>query len=516
MHRKKLEEIRRLWSRRRALQGIGALGLGASACKDDGGNGDGTTSGDGSSGDASTGGSSSGAGSSSGGSEAGSSGGDSSGDTGPVASDCEAPSDLGADALLAPVEHIVVLMMENRSFDHMFGSLALAEGRAIEGLSGREVNPDAMGNDVGVHALQDTVVEFDPPHGWDASHAQWNQGANDGFVTEYTADGAPVPDEVMGYLTRALAPVSYTLADNYALCERWFASVMGPTWPNRFYLHLATSGGMKTNDPISSLGLPSIFDRLDDAGVSNRYYSSNLPFVLVYGKTEGIGQIADFFDDAAAGTLPQFSIVDPVLTANGTIGNDDHPPADIAMGQAFIASIYQALAASPLWERTLLVITYDEHGGFFDHVPPPTTTDAMAEFEQLGFRVPAIVIGGMVKRGCAITTQFDHVSVAATATRKWSLEPLTDRVGATNDLSSCIDPAFLDAPQPPVALPMTVVRRPRIFDEAQRERGQIELARACAQLGHDDAAQRRAAAAAIDAVLTWGQRLGVVRVVDDD
>ena len=514
MHRKTLREIRRHWSRRRALQGLGALGLAGTACGSDDGS---TAGGDGTTGDDPTSGSSGGGSSGSDGSgEAGSSssGADSStGDDGPPMSDCNATTDMSPQALLAGVEHIVVVMMENRSFDHMFGARALVEGLTVDGLGGDESNADAMGMAHGVFPLTDPVVAFDPPHGWDASHAQWNGGANDGFVTEYADDGAPDPGEIMGYHVRETLPVSYTLADNYMLCERWFASVMGPTWPNRFHLHLGTSGGMKTNDPVSEI--PSIFDRLDDAGISNLYYSSNLPFVLTYGKTEGIAQISQFFDDVAGGTLPEFCIVDPILTANGTIGNDDHPPADVTMGQAFLATIYQALAASPLWDRTLLVITYDEHGGFYDHVPPPTTSDPDPEFQQLGFRVPALVVGGMVKRGCVNSIQYDHVSVAATATVRWGLEPLNARVTATNDLSGCIDPAFIDAPQPPIALPMTVVRRPLVQHDVADLPGQIELAELAARKGHGPTRTRAAADDALAAVLRWGQRLGVVTIADE-
>jgi phospholipase C len=357
------------------------------------------------------------------------------------------------------------------------------------------------------------IDDADPPHGWASSHAQFNGGAMDGFVTQYAEDGANDISLVMGYHVREHLPVYWALADNFVLCERWYASVMSSTWPNRFYLHLATSGGQMGNDGVS--GIPSIFDRLDAAGITNVYYNSNLPFTLTYGKTTGVEPISAFFEAAEAGNLPQFVMVEPSLTALDNIGNDDHPPADIRMGQAFIASVYQALANSPQWDKCLLVIMYDEHGGFYDHVPPPAAFDELPEFEQLGFRVPALVVGPHVRRGCVSSTQFDHVSVIATATRKWGLEPLNERVTMTNDLSSAIDPLFVDDPQPPAALPPMEIHMPKTFTRVVPYRGgQVELFRLADRLAlprHLD--MRREHDRVMRRTLEWGARLGAVKIV---
>ncbi|HET6585085.1 MAG TPA: alkaline phosphatase family protein [Nannocystaceae bacterium] len=514
MTRRVLRDLRRLFSRRRALQGLGAtVGAGLVGCKSD----DAETSDDGTAGTSSgaADSSSSAADSSSSADESSSSQGSSEGSTGdgPPMSDCAATTDLSAAELLAPIEHIVVVCMENRSFDHMLGALALVEGRAVDGLTGRESNDDAGGRPVAVFHLDSPVVAADPPHGWNASHAQWNDGANDGFVTEYAADGAPDPTLIMGYYQREDLPVSYALADNYSLCERWFASVMGPTWPNRYCLHLASAHGHMSNDGID-VGVVSIFDRLTEAGISNTYYSSNLPFTLTYGKTEGVQQIDDFFADAAAGTLPQFCMVDPLFTQGANLGNDDHPPADVNMGQAFLATIHAAIAQSPLWERSLLVITYDEHGGFFDHVPPPTTVDEMPGFEQLGFRVPAIVIGPHVRRGCVSSTQFDHVSVSSTATTRWGLTPINDRVTATNDVSSCIDPNFLDDPQPPAQLPKMIVGRPQVVHPGASFPGQDDLAALADRKLPPHLDHRARAQQTMDTIIAWGVKLGAIELAD--
>ncbi len=451
--------------------------------------------------------------------ESSSSGGDSgsSGSSGGgFGSDCTEMSDLPPQELLAGVDTIVVVMMENRSFDHMLGALSLEEGLPVDGLTGMESNPDLRGNPIGVFKSDHLVVEEDPPHGWGDSHDQWNRGSNDRFVVAHQNDGATLPEVVMGYHTRQQLLPLFTLASNFVVCDRWFASVMGPTQPNRFHLHLGTSNGLMSNPDIGEgpTELPSIFDRLDDKRVSNTYYSSNIPFPLAYGKATGIKLIGEFFEDAAAGNLPSFCMVEPTLTANGTIGNDDHPPADLLMGQAFLASVYQALAQSPQWERCLLVITYDEHGGFYDHVPPPTTFDRdFPEFQQLGFRVPSVVIGPHVRRGCANSIQLDHVSIPTTAMRKWDLEPMNTRMTMTNDITSAIDPRFIDDPQPPIELPPLLVDVPDSwFYPGGVGKDQIELVRLLDRGGfpkHLD--QRGAHDETMRMVLEHGRRLGAVR-----
>jgi phospholipase C len=455
---------RKKLSRRRTMQGMGAVvGAAAVGCKDDDTAAEGSTSG-GTAGDDPTG------------AETGSTGeqGSTGDDGGPMGSACDDPGSLSVDELLAPIDTIVVVMMENRSFDHYFAARKLIEGLELKALSGNETNPDGSGNPIGVFPMDLFVIDDDPPHGWSSSRRQWNQGQNDGFVTEYIAYGASDPSLVMGYHLREHLPILWSLADEYVLCDHWFSSVMGPTWPNRFYLHLGTSNGETGNNVIS--GVPSIFDRLDDAGITNAYYHSTLAVPVTYGKTEGLEPLANFFQAAASGTLPQFCMVDPTFSVLTQIGNDDHPPADIRMGQAFLASIYQALAQSPQWDRCLLIISYDEHGGFYDHVSPPTTFDPLPEFQQLGFRVPSLVIGPHVRRGCVNALQFDHVSVLSTVTRRFGLEPLNERVAMTSDLSSAIDPLFVNDPRPPAPLPPVEIRMPRTFESARPFRGgQTEL-----------------------------------------
>jgi phospholipase C len=516
--RKSTRRLLRPISRRRTLQGLSAsVGVGAmTGCGDD------TTAPAGDSGESTgavgTGGDGSTSGDTTAALDESSSGGGSTTGAPGFGEDCGPDSDLPPEQLLAPIETIVVVMMENRSFDHFFGAMLAQEQLPIDGLTGTESNDDAGGRTYPVFLSNDFVVEEDPPHGWDASHAQWNAGANDGFVREHILEGATEPGVVMGYHDRSQLPTLWTLASNFVVCDRWFASVMGPTQPNRFFLHLATSEGFTVNPEVGQFpsGIPSVFDRLSDAGISNVYYNSSLPFVFAYGKTEGVEPIGNFFEAAAAGTLPQFSVVEPVLTALNVIGNDDHPPADITMGQAFLATVYEALAQSPQWDNCLLIITYDEHGGFYDHVSPPTTFDERPEFQQLGFRVPAVVVGPHVRRGCVNSIQLDHVSVAATITRRWGLAPLNERVTMTNDVSSAVNPDYLDDPQPPVVLPQVTVRVPDSFtipDPHGRMQHQIELVRTVEAGRLSRELDRRwAHDETMRLILDWGQRLGAIKL----
>lgn len=428
---------------------------------------------------------------------------------------CTATSAMSPAELLAGIETIVVLCMENRSFDHYLGALRLVEGRDdIDGLTGAETNPAPGGGTVGVHLLEDFTPD-DPPHGWDAVHRQWNNGANDGFVTEH--EGASQAD-VMGYHVREQLPVLYALADAGAICQRWFCSVLGPTWPNRFYLHAASSRGTKSNFPV--LGLDTIWDQLDDAGIDGVNYYHDVAWALGgLAKTSGLRSIEGFFEDAAAGTLPPVAIIDPQFFGGGA--NDDHPDHDIRLGQALIASVVAALGASPQWDRCLFVLTYDEHGGFYDHVPPPPVpaeAEPEEEFRQLGFRVPSLVIGPTVRRGCAIDTVFEHASVAATIAARFGLPPLNARAAAAADLSPCIDPRLLGDPQPPPEVPPVEISRRALevrLAQAGARRSHDELARELAARPAPRGLDRRADGDAIARrVLAWGERLGAVKLVD--
>ena len=353
------------------------------------------------------------------------------------------------------VETVVVLMMENRSFDHYFGSLSLVEGRPVNGLAAGFSNALPNGMPVQPFATDRRCVA-DPPHSWTSSRAQFNGGANDGFVREYhaslMADGYTaaqadqLANQVMGYQRRANLPVLYALADEFALCQQWFCSVLGPTWPNRFYLHSAQSGGRMTNDFPEDLQTgftwPTIYDRLNAAGIDWKGYYSDLTLLPLWGSLRDFSRllkISDFIDDAQSGTLPPVCHIEPGFF--GATATDDHPPHDTMRGQEFISTILHALGTGPQWSRSLLVITYDEHGGFFDHVPPPMVDDERSAdgFGQLGIRVPGLVISPYSKRGAVSSTLYEHSSVPAFIEWLFGLEPLTVRDAEANLFTDTLD-----------------------------------------------------------------------------
>lgn len=429
---------------------------------------------------------------------------------GPV--DPPAPA-LSPKELLAGIEHIVVLMMENRSFDHYLGALKTDPGYAgraqIEGLDGDETNPAPDGTPVKVFKMTN-FTPADPPHSWKAAHDQWAGGKNDGFVK---AHAGASQDEAMGFHDRSQIPLYYWFADNFAVCDAWFSSVLGPTWPNRFYLHSTTSKGKKDNTPF--LQAPdTIWDRLKAKGLSYKNYTA-APAAFYAGgyatkllSLNPIARISEFFDAAKNGKLPAFSMIDPDFTAS-----DDHPDHDILRGQAFVASIYKALAESPNWSKTLFIITYDENGGFYDHVAPPKTTDDDPEFERLGFRVPAFVIGPTVKKGYIEKKVLEHVSVAATLKTRFDIASLSKRMDVTNDVSSCIDPAKVKAPSlPPAGMPQVIMTKTRALTRGVGPWSQPMLAKMIDD-GTIPATDDRPHAERIEEWLDYAVELGAVRVV---
>jgi len=395
----------------------------------------------------------------------------------------------GGDDGPTGIKTIVYLMMENRSYDHLLGGRAL-QGMPGDGLRPGFFNPDTAGNPIAAFAAADdhnaaapSLCDPDPPHGWAASHASFNGGKMDGFVKEHQADhNNTTLIEPMKYLTRANAPIMWALADEYTVCDRWFCSVMGPTLPNRVYWHAATSFGIDNNKEVlarfgAGVPVPTIYNRLDEAGVDWAYYFGSLavvsllgntgPYQLDLGPNDGTGRVrrfgdgksaaGQFFEDAAAGKLPPVVYIDPAFFIN-----DDHPPAHPILGQELIASVYTALAKSPQWNNILLVVTYDEHGGYFDHVPPPMTTDdtlakySKPGFEQLGFRVPAIVMGPYAKQHYVSSVQYDHTSALKHLQNHFQLGGLNARMDAATDLTDCIDLDRLARGEPAPPIPASM------------------------------------------------------------
>ncbi len=336
-----------------------------------------------------------------------------------------------------PIDTVVVLMMENRSFDHYFSSLRIDEGRTdIRAMTAETFNEDFDGNRYHPQLATRMCVE-DPPHGFGAGHTQYAGGTNAGFVKAHLEEahgGEALPQTVMSYHNRAQLPLFYNLADDYTLCQQWFCAMMGPTWPNRWYAHGAQSNGEVGNNFGGDYSFEMIYDRLADKGLTHRYYYVDLPFLNIssrYGQDHPrtTSLISRFFQDAEEGTLPNYCFVDPGFNLN-----DDHPPHHVGLGQQFVSSIYHALAKSPQWDRTILFVTYDENGGFFDHVAPPAVEDDWKSvgIDKLGFRVPGFVVGPWVKQQVS-DVQYDHTSMLAFTEWLFDLKPLTKRDAAANN-----------------------------------------------------------------------------------
>ncbi len=403
------------------------------------------------------------------------------------------PRDVEARALLDHLDTFVVVMLENRSFDHFLGGLRLDRRYpgvgAINGLTGREANLDGEGRLIRVTRMPgDGRGAFIPAHDWSRVLETFNRGKNDRFVA---VNQGPFEAEVMTYLARDQLPYFHALADRFTVFDRWFASYMGQTWPNRYYLQATTSAGRRVNRPLGPSAPLSIWERMAERCHSTRnyaagkvlWYSVAFPTRLFSGESAVVpGQIEDFFQDARSGNLPSFSIIDPDFTVN-----DAYPMRSLALCEAFVASIVRALAESPQWGRSLLLILFDEHGGYYDHVPPPLAVDPRPDFRQLGFRVPALAVGPTVGRGRVVSTQLEHVSVAATLRARFGIETLSPRMDATCDVSDCIDPArILDPTPPPRDLPLVdLAPVARIAAECASSQAEIDEALRAGQVRPD-------------------------------
>jgi phospholipase C len=357
---------------------------------------------------------------------------------------------------LDKLKHIVVLMLENRSFDHMLGSLKAVNPR-IDGVSDPFSNPDTTGAPVKPQPLAQFQGQLDPDpnHHFPAVDLQIFGGdtsptrvANmQGFVKSYYNQQQNVAhsQKIMYYFSRQQLPVLTTLALEFAVFNRWFASIPGPTVCNRSFAHFGTSFGRVDMNPVY-VGVPfkHIYGRLVDATpkrTAKLYYydttSSTLEITnLLQNQPELFGTYSQFLDDCKRGMLPDYSFIEPNYSDHDTgggeaVASDQHPDHNVQAGELFIASVYQAIKGNPaLWESTALLVTYDEHGGIFDHVPPPacpadqftasandTGTGREFHFDRLGVRVPAILISPWIRKGTVVDRTFDHASIPGTITK---------------------------------------------------------------------------------------------------
>ena len=341
----------------------------------------------------------------------------------------------GARSLPSPaasgIDHVIVVCMENRSFDHWLGWVPGANG-VQSGLA----YADDGGTLHPTHHLQDRQgCGFnDPDHSYEGGRVQWHNGACDGFRRGSNDDFA------LGYYTKDDLPLTSALVESFTVFDAWFCSILGPTYPNRFYTHAAATDRITNSSDTSTL--PTVWDRLTDAGVPAAYFHSDLPFLALWGsKYLPLSRpIESFFELARAGRLPAYSYLDPLFLGEDQGGsNDDHPHADILRGQALLSSIVRAATASPQWSSTVLIITYDEWGGFFDHVAPPVRADADRAHAQAGFRVPTIVVSPFAPRHAVAHQHYDHASILKLVEWRWGLKPLSARDAAARNLAEALD-----------------------------------------------------------------------------
>jgi len=425
---------------------------------------------------------------------------------------------------LARIDSIVVLMQENRSFDHVLGYLShpdhglpalQAASRAIpDGLTGNETNPPrgsgvpirikAYPNLVslpGIGLIPATAVPFGPHHEHEHVVRQVNEGRMDGFAADLAERFPHVdPQFFMSFYHGGHLPVFDALAARYGICDRWFCSHPGPTFPNRFCTlsgHTPIIENFELDDPaIAYLQMATVFDVLRDNGVDWVYYEGDVGFIRMYDRYRLDNERVIPFDDpvdgflrrAALGTLPPVTFIDPNFAdvPPASTANDDHAPADLARGQKLVKVIHDALVASPRWINgdagTLFVVTYDEHGGFYDHVPPPGTPAstepapvALVHPQGESFygpRVPTFVMSPFVAPGAVSHTTFDHTSLIATILHRFVGEvspELGPRPAVANTLGGMLD---LQKPRAPVALERSPAPgSTRLFRDLHGDRG---------------------------------------------
>jgi phospholipase C len=393
----------------------------------------------------------------------------------------------GADI---PIDHIVVLMMENRSFDHYFQDLPQHGQPDVEVAPPGFTNPDPEGNPVAPFRDQQFCF-VDTNHGWAGTHAQVNGGKMDGFVLtnegnhELPANGTLemlAGKRAMGHYTKDDLPFYYWLANEFAIADHYHCSVQGPTWPNRMFLYAATSFGLTYNTFADSSGSDILVDRLTARELDWKIYGDGFighamfPDRVIAYSQEHVTGLEQYFADAAAGTLPAVSFVDPNLAADTWDADDEHPPAMAQFGEMLAARVVQALTQSPNWSRSALFLTYDEHGGLYDHVPPPPACkpddraplfdqgkESSGDFDELGVRVPMMVVSPWAKKHFVGHRTYDHTSIVRFIQARFVIPALTNR-----DANAEAPWEMFDFSAPQHATPPTVTLPPEI-DAAKRD-----------------------------------------------
>ena len=404
----------------------------------------------------------------------------------------------GEPTAALPFDHLVVVMMENHSFDNYFGMLARRGQPAADGFSfdgaGHPVNANPVkGGYIAAQRAPSLCQPGGPSQSWSGTHREVNGGRMDGF--------ASVAPTSMLYWDEEDLPFYYSLAKTFTLANRWFCSAPCQTYPNRRFLLAGTAFGLIRTD-TSSIGQNppngTIFDRLDAHSISWRDYFTDVPATgviesIVTRHPANHVPVAQFHADCAAGTLPAVSFVDSDIGAAGVVGGNvlgavappfasgpgeqistqsgsEEGPGNITLGETFVKSVVGAVLASPAWRRTLLVYLYDEHGGYYDHVPPPAAIapdniaprlgphDPPGGYDVYGPRVPAVVVSAYARPNAVTNVVHDHTSILATIEAKWNLPALTYRDANAATVADFLDTRRPSFPEPPDLAPAKDLR----------------------------------------------------------
>jgi phospholipase C len=441
-----------------------------------------------------------------------------------------------SQSLLKNINHIVVVMMENRSFDHMLGFLYQASknvsplGQPFEGLTGKETNADATGKTVQVFPIQPT-----DPHPYQRPGANPGEGylntnsqlfskpqapspitpaSNNGFVTNFAytlswesqQDPGNVvpgtqPSAIMGVYTPQTLPILSKLATGYAVCDHWYASAPTETFPNRAFVAMATSQGFVQDKSRNIYTAPSIFTALAKKSATWSVYGYDAPPLtrgsvadITHAPETQFGEFADFQAAAKNGKLANYVFVEPQW---GSSGNSQHPNYDVSKGEQFLHDVYYSLIGTPVWKQTLLVITYDEHGGCYDHVAPPETAvppdnsagELNFDFKRFGLRVPTLLISPLIQAGTVFrtnsSTPFDHTSILATVEARFGVASLTKRDAAAPNVGAVLtlQKARTDDPLAGVKVP---VNKTALVATSDPDKFQSALAESAGDLPIDD------------------------------
>jgi phospholipase C len=362
-----------------------------------------------------------------------------------------------SDTKQNPIEHVIVLMLENRSFDHMLGYLK--NGHELSGDEFNRIDPsDPNSEKVYVNKNSDYINDIKPSHDFvDVEKQMFGKAGQviepapmNGFIYDYietSKSDIETGKKIMECFDPAKLPALTTLAQEFCLCDNWFSSVPGPTWVNRFFAHAATSDGIIEDNAEHDYNMKTIYDSLSENGLSWNIYYSDIPQSIIlqhlWDKLGHFKRFEKYHEDIEKGELATYTFIEPrFIDFHEWKSNDEHPPHDVKMGEYLIAEVYDPLRSSPYWEKSLLVVLYDEHGGFFDRVPPvkrvpnpdgKNSTNPAFDFTRLGLRVPAVLVSPLIEKGQLDSTIYEHASLPATIKTLFNLpEGLTARDKAAN------------------------------------------------------------------------------------